>query len=217
MRTGSLILATLLLVAPLTAGEAATGFAAARAALVAELRAQGRYDPPPGQSGFSGRVLTAMNEVPRHEFVPKSELREAYDNHPLPIGHGQTISQPYIVALMSEALGIGPGDRVLEIGTGSGYQAAVLAEIVPEVCTMELREALAGVRDAADPHTALDALLRDIGAMIKSQVAQLAVQFEESTPQQLEAAKQTIQKMQFLNKLYAEAEAVEAALEDELG
>ena len=143
MRTGSLILATLLLVAPLTAGEAATGFAAARAALVAELRAQGRYDPPPGQSGFSGRVLTAMNEVPRHEFVPKSELREAYDNHPLPIGHGQTISQPYIVALMTDLVDPEPGDKVLEIGTGSGYQAAVLAGLVEKVYSIEIIEPLA--------------------------------------------------------------------------
>ena len=79
---------------------------------------------------------------------------------------------------------------------------------------MELREALAAVRDAADPHSRLEALLREIGDMIKSQVAQLAVQFEDSGPEQLEAAAQTVQRMQFLNKLHAEAEALEAALEE---
>ena len=79
---------------------------------------------------------------------------------------------------------------------------------------MELREALAAVRSAGDPHAQLDVLLREIGGMIKSQVAQLAVQFEESSPEQLAAAAQTVQKMQFLNKLHAEAEAVEADLEE---
>jgi protein-L-isoaspartate(D-aspartate) O-methyltransferase len=143
MRTGGLILAALCLAVPLAAGEAATGYAAARAALVGELRAQGQYDPPPGKSGFSARVLAAMNEVPRHEFVPESELREAYDNHPLPIGHGQTISQPYIVALMTDLVDPEPGDVVLEIGTGSGYQAAVLAGLVEKVYSIEIIEPLA--------------------------------------------------------------------------
>lgn len=81
---------------------------------------------------------------------------------------------------------------------------------------MELREALAGLRTAADPHAKLDALLREIGGMIKTQVAQLAVQFEDSSPEQLAAAMQTVQKMQFLNKLHAEAEAIEADLEEAL-
>ena len=143
MRTGGLILAALCLAVPLAAGEAATGYAAARAALVGELRAQGQYDPPPGKSGFSDRVLAVMNEVPRHEFVPESELREAYDNHPLPIGHGQTISQPYIVALMTDLVDPEPGDVVLEIGTGSGYQAAVLAGLVEKVYSIEIIEPLA--------------------------------------------------------------------------
>jgi protein-L-isoaspartate(D-aspartate) O-methyltransferase len=83
------------------------------------------------------RVLEAMRSVPRDQFVPSRLADQAYGDHPLPIGHGQTISQPYIVALMSEALRVGPGDRVLEIGTGSGYQTAVLAAIGVEVFTVE--------------------------------------------------------------------------------
>lgn len=89
------------------------------------------------------RVLRAMGEVPRHLFVPSDYLSQAYENHPLPIGYGQTISQPYIVALMSEALGLQEGDRVLEIGTGSGYQAAVLAEMGMDVFSVEIIPPLA--------------------------------------------------------------------------
>jgi protein-L-isoaspartate(D-aspartate) O-methyltransferase len=88
-------------------------------------------------------VLEAMATVPRHRFVPDSWADEAYGDHPLPIGHGQTISQPYIVALMSQALDVEPGDKVLEIGTGSGYQAAVLAAMGLEVYTMEIVPELA--------------------------------------------------------------------------
>ena len=88
-------------------------------------------------------VLEAMRRVERHRFVPEEYLDQAYDDHPLPIGYGQTISQPYIVALMSEALGVEAGDRVLEIGTGSGYQAAVLAEMGVEVYTVEIVPELA--------------------------------------------------------------------------
>ena len=88
-------------------------------------------------------VLKAMEEVPRHEFVLPEFLDQAYADHPLPIGYGQTISQPYIVALMTQLLGIGPGDRVLEIGTGSGYQAAVLAELTDQVYTVEIIPELA--------------------------------------------------------------------------
>ena len=84
------------------------------------------------------RVLEAMARVPRHEFVPAGPRGEAYEDWPLPIGHGQTISQPYIVAFMTAALEPKPGDRVLEIGTGSGYQAAVLSGLVAEVCTVEI-------------------------------------------------------------------------------
>jgi protein-L-isoaspartate(D-aspartate) O-methyltransferase len=88
-------------------------------------------------------VLEAMERVPRHEFVPKEYESQAYADHPLPIGHGQTISQPYIVALMTELLRLQRSDRVLEIGTGSAYQAAILAEIVDEVYTVEIVEPLA--------------------------------------------------------------------------
>jgi len=88
------------------------------------------------------RVLDAMSKIPRHRFVEESLRDEAYEDHPLPIGEGQTISQPYVVALMTGALKLKPSDRVLEIGTGSGYQAAVLAEIVKEVYTIEIRESL---------------------------------------------------------------------------
>ncbi len=83
-------------------------------------------------------VLRAMETVPRHEFVPESEKKHAYEDRPLPVGYGQTISQPYIVALMTELLKVGKESKVLEIGTGSGYQAAVLAEIVREVYTVEI-------------------------------------------------------------------------------
>src|SRR5512143_1971346 len=89
------------------------------------------------------RVLSAMSNVPRHLFVPPEYRDQAYEDHPLPIGEGQTISQPYVVALMTEALKLKAGDRVLEIGTGSGYQAAILAEIVREVYTIEIRKNLA--------------------------------------------------------------------------
>ena len=88
-------------------------------------------------------VLAAMLKVPRHEFVIESKRDLAYADFPLPIGKGQTISQPYIVALMTQSAHLGPEDRVLEIGTGSGYQAAVLAEMVKEVFTIEIVESLA--------------------------------------------------------------------------
>ena len=89
------------------------------------------------------RVLSAMAKVPRHAFVPVTEQRGAYDDTPLPIGHGQTISQPYIVAFMTEALRLSPDDVVLEIGTGCGYQAAVLGELVRDVYSIELVPELA--------------------------------------------------------------------------
>jgi protein-L-isoaspartate(D-aspartate) O-methyltransferase len=91
----------------------------------------------------NGCVLAAMNSVPRHEFVPLDDLPWAYSDGPLPIGHGQTISQPYIVALMTELLEVETTNRVLEIGTGSGYQAAVLGELAAEVHTVEVIPELA--------------------------------------------------------------------------
>jgi protein-L-isoaspartate(D-aspartate) O-methyltransferase len=89
------------------------------------------------------KTLAAMRKVPRHLFVPPAVAGQAYDDHPLPIGHGQTISQPYIVAFMTEALDLAGDETVLEIGTGSGYQAAVLAEIVPRVYSIEIVAPLA--------------------------------------------------------------------------
>lgn len=90
------------------------------------------------QGVTDAKVLAAMRKVPRHEFVPESWAAHAYDDRPLPIGHGQTISQPFIVAVMTQALDLKSSDRVLEIGTGSGYQAAVLCELVKEVYTIEI-------------------------------------------------------------------------------
>jgi protein-L-isoaspartate(D-aspartate) O-methyltransferase len=88
-------------------------------------------------------TLAAMQDVPRHQFVPEARRRQAYQDSPLPIGYGQTISQPYIVAYMTELLQLEPGMRALEIGTGSGYQAAVLAEMLEEVFTIEIIHELA--------------------------------------------------------------------------
>jgi len=110
-------------------------FARARQAMVAsQIAARGVKDP---------RVLDAMRAVPRHEFVPLSSREDAYADSPLPIGHGQTISQPYIVALMTELARPSPSDRVLEVGTGSGYQAAVIARLAAKVFSVELVEPLA--------------------------------------------------------------------------
>lgn len=97
-----------------------------------------------GRGIRDAKVLAAMGMIPRERFLPGFYRSSAYADNPLPIGEGQTISQPYIVALMTEALTLKPSDKVLEIGTGSGYQAAVLAEIVAEVYTIEIRERLAG-------------------------------------------------------------------------
>jgi protein-L-isoaspartate(D-aspartate) O-methyltransferase len=87
-------------------------------------------------------VLRALEKVPRHEFVPPDYVARAYEDGPLPIGHGQTISQPYIVAAMTELLRLSANARVLEVGTGSGYQAAILAELIREVYTIEIIEPL---------------------------------------------------------------------------
>jgi len=110
-------------------------FAAARKRMV--------EDQLMGRDITNARVLAVMGKVPRHEFVPERFRSKAYRDGPLPIGHGQTISQPYIVAFMTERLDPKPTDRVLEIGTGSGYQAAVLSELVAGVYTIEIIEPLA--------------------------------------------------------------------------
>jgi protein-L-isoaspartate(D-aspartate) O-methyltransferase len=90
------------------------------------------------RQAFDTRVMDVMGRVARHEFIPVDQRDDAYENRPLPIGHGQTISQPYIVALMTDLIGVTPEMRVLEIGTGSGYQAAVLAELVGKVYSIEI-------------------------------------------------------------------------------
>jgi protein-L-isoaspartate(D-aspartate) O-methyltransferase len=114
---------------------ATTPFAVERSAMVAaQIESRGVKD---------SAVLAALRRVPRHEFVPGAVRPFAYDDRPLPIGEGQTISQPYIVGFMTELLQVRPGQRVLEIGTGSGYQAAVLAELGVEVFTIEIVEKLA--------------------------------------------------------------------------
>jgi len=95
------------------------------------------------QGALDGRVLGAIGKVPRHEFIPDDQRPYAYENRPLPIGFGQTISQPYIVAIMTDLLKPKKTDRVLEIGTGSGYQAAILAELVDSVYSIEIVEELA--------------------------------------------------------------------------
>ena len=120
-------------------GTSEAEYAARRRAMVAEISA----DRPGAQSRFDSRVNEAMARVPRHLFVPESQLPYAYENRPLPIGEGQTISQPYIVGLMTDLLKLKKEDRVLEIGTGSGYQAAVLSELVRSVFTIEIVEPLA--------------------------------------------------------------------------
>ena len=116
-------------------GPSQDAFRQTRQAMVAEqIAARGVKDP---------RVLDAMRTVPRHEFVPAASRDDAYLDSPLPIGHGQTISQPYIVALMTELARPSPTDRVLEVGTGSGYQAAVISRLVARVFSVELVEPLA--------------------------------------------------------------------------
>ncbi len=100
-----------------------------------------------GRAALNDRVMAALAKVPRHRFVPADEERRAYLNRPLSIGGGQTISQPFIVALMTDFMDLKPTDKVLEIGTGSGYQAAVLAELADTVYTIEIIESLA--REAA--------------------------------------------------------------------
>jgi protein-L-isoaspartate(D-aspartate) O-methyltransferase len=126
--------------APMTDGSG-DPWRSAREAMVAEqIVARGVTDP---------RVLRALRVVPRHAFVPEAVRSQAYRDHPLPIGHDQTISQPYIVAFMSEAAAPRPGARVLEVGTGSGYQAAVLAEMGADVYSIEIVAPLAAAAKEA--------------------------------------------------------------------
>jgi protein-L-isoaspartate(D-aspartate) O-methyltransferase len=131
----SLVLLVALSLHPALAAPAEDAYAHARARMVTQqLEARGISD---------AATLAAMRNVPRHEFVPAARRGQAYADGPLPIGYGQTISQPYIVAYMTELLRLEPGMRVLEIGTGSGYQAAVLGEILADVSTIEIVRELA--------------------------------------------------------------------------
>ncbi len=127
---------TLAIVAPTTHAQEADSarYARDRQAMVRLIQDRGVNDLA---------TLSAMNAVPRHEFVPRNIRERAYGDHPLPIGHGQTISQPYIVAYMTEILEPTPGMKVLEVGTGSGYQAAVLADVGCDVYSLEIFEVLA--------------------------------------------------------------------------
>jgi protein-L-isoaspartate(D-aspartate) O-methyltransferase len=128
----------LIAIAPATA-LSQEGFPAQRAQMVADIAAMARLAAvETSRPTLTPRVLAAMNKVPRHRFVPPEQVPYAYENRPLPIGHGQTISQPFIVALMTDLLEPKPTDRVLEVGTGSGYQAAVLAELTAQVYSIEI-------------------------------------------------------------------------------
>jgi len=118
----------------------AQDFDARRAALADEVRQYASYA---GEESFRNDVLESLNTVERHKFVPREEVPYAYENRPLAIGYGQTISQPYIVALMTDLLNLDTDDVVLEVGTGSGYQAAILSSLVARVYTIEIIEALA--------------------------------------------------------------------------
>jgi protein-L-isoaspartate(D-aspartate) O-methyltransferase len=146
MRAGAVIL--IVACAAMPDAEGQDRYAAPRKAMVDTIVALTRETATEtGRASLDSRVLTAMNKVPRHRFVPAEQEPYAYSNRPLPIGNGQTISQPFIVALMTDMLGLKATDRVLEIGTGCGYQAAVLAELAREVYTIEIVAPLA--REAA--------------------------------------------------------------------
>ncbi|MBT8078588.1 MAG: protein-L-isoaspartate(D-aspartate) O-methyltransferase [Gammaproteobacteria bacterium] len=138
-----LVLPLLLVAAPVLPQD----HAAERAAMVEEVK---RYATRARDKDtkFDGRVLDALDAVERHRFVPANQVAFAYENRPLPIGHSQTISQPYIVALMTDLIRPTPDDVVLEIGTGSGYQAAILASVVEHVYSIEIIEALADAASA---------------------------------------------------------------------
>lgn len=129
------LLAGLLAIPPVAFAKADKDYSAAREEMVQkQIVGRGVHNP---------RVIAAMKKIPRHKFVPEKLQRDAYADHPVPIGENQTISQPYIVALMSELLELTDKDKVLEIGTGSGYHTAVLAELAKEVYTIEILPTLA--------------------------------------------------------------------------
>ena len=144
LRAFLFFLAWLLLLACCTPATGSDRYEEARLAMVKAIEADVRDTSfYINRKSLDPRVMSVMGSVERHKFVDPSQQSRAYANQPLPIGHGQTISQPYIVALMTDLISVDPGDRVLEIGTGSGYQAAVLAEMGAEVFTIEIIAPLA--------------------------------------------------------------------------
>jgi len=137
------VLVSLLLSCAFTLSLAAENYTRERANLIRLIEQNVRFtNQYLNKRVLDSRVMAALGKVLRHEFVPQSVRSLAYQNRPLPIGYGQTISQPYIVAIMTDMLETSPAARVLEIGTGSGYQAAILAEMVDQVYTIEIIEAL---------------------------------------------------------------------------
>jgi protein-L-isoaspartate(D-aspartate) O-methyltransferase len=144
MMRGLLLFVSVLVVAAWQAATADTQCARERAAMVETIRAYTRLPAAiVGAQNISQRVLAAIAQTPRHLFIPASSCAAAYADGPVRIGHGQTISQPFIVALMTELAAVEPHHTVLEIGTGSGYQAAVLSRLANKVCTVEIIPALA--------------------------------------------------------------------------
>jgi len=147
MKLGCTLLLPLLLVLALTAPPASAGdppYSAERQEMIAEIEADVKMTSERiGKRSLNPQTMKAMGKVPRHEFVSDQLKKHAYENRPLPIGYGQTISQPYIVALMTDLAEVEKGDVVLEVGTGSGYQAAVLAECGAQVYSIEIIEELA--------------------------------------------------------------------------
>ena len=145
---GWLVALLFLLAAAPSTGRAQDDFDGQRRQMVAEIAALARETAAEtGKPILDARVIAALGTVPRHRFVPPDQQHAAYANRPLPIGHGQTISQPYIVALMTDLLNLRPDHAVLEIGTGSAYQAAILAELAQTVCTIEIIAPLARQAD----------------------------------------------------------------------
>jgi protein-L-isoaspartate(D-aspartate) O-methyltransferase len=138
------IFALLLVALAASPARAQDDFDRQRRQMVDEIAALARQTAAEtGKPSLDPRVIAVLGKVPRHRFVPANQQQAAYQNRPLPIGWGQTISQPYIVALMTDLMNLRPEHTVLEIGTGSGYQAAILAELVQTVCSIEIIEPLA--------------------------------------------------------------------------
>lgn len=156
MRIFLVLLALLLVACPCSRAGSEEALAAARRDMVklieSDVQATRSYID---KESLDPKVMAVLGAVPRHRFIPPDQEKYAYDNRPLAIGYGQTISQPYIVALMTDLLEVTPADRVLEIGTGSGYQAAVLARLAAEVYSIEIIEPLAKEAEERIQHLAI--------------------------------------------------------------